>query len=202
MQVVYSLDIETQEVKLHKTTDYSQALDETALEFLAYEEGQRHAKILEDEINFDEQEPGYFLHRENHRIAVYKKIQHLHHGWVGSSVQYEIKHVMNFALADFPLSTKPQIFTHDQKAPSRATLMPQRNPDMDAVIAEFKEKIRKKLENEPIVIENEAEWKTEDEDRMNEVNEDRMNEVNEDRVSEDRMNEVNEDRTEEKSKLD
>ncbi len=170
MQVVYSLDIETQDVKLHKTIDHSQAqkvLDETALEFLAYEEGRRHAKILEGELNYDTQEPGYFLHRDNDRIVVYKKIQHLHQGWVGASVQYEIKHVMNFALTDF-LMTPQSSFAEIRTVPPRSSIVPRTNSGMDAVTAEFKEKIRKRVENEPVVVENEEEW---DEDRTSNVSE-------------------------------
>src|SRR6056297_3251008 len=105
MQIVYSLDMKTKEVKLYEivSNEKSQeALDKTALKVLIFEEGQRRAKIMEGNgIDYESQEPGYFLKRDGKKIILYNKVQQISHGWIGSTIQFEIKCIKLFGLTNF-----------------------------------------------------------------------------------------------------
>lgn len=112
MYIVYSIQDDTSELKLHDYADSEnsakEVLEKVALDFLVYEEGKRRARILEGlPIVHDEIDKGYLLHRVDSvvdKIDVYYKSQHIRTGWIGTSVEYSVKKVMFFGIVEFNMS--------------------------------------------------------------------------------------------------
>ena len=149
MHIIYSIHEDSKELKLHDCTENDdevlELLEQVVLDFLVYEEGVRRAKILEGmPIEHDQIEKGYFLHRPDHlvnQIDVYYKSQHIQRGWVGTSVQHQVKKILFFGVVEYaftaPEDVVPTIITKQKKEA-------QKNPAMDAVIAELKEELVKR----------------------------------------------------------